>query len=150
MVFGPVVADEDHLMSTSCVVVDSLSSPRTPGGGLMDQCSYWHDIPSALQATSPNRPGHDLALGIKHHPSQTQCSPAGGSTISVPRPEVQNRQRHADRLPLVSLPDWKGDRRRVCEVVEHRLICRAECRGYGPATDQTGSDRLRARPWPSR
>lgn len=29
----------------------------------MDQCSYRHDIPSALQATSPNRPGHDLAVG---------------------------------------------------------------------------------------
>jgi hypothetical protein len=32
----------------------------------MDQCSYRHDIPSALQATPPNRPGHDLAVGISH------------------------------------------------------------------------------------
>ena len=37
----------------------------------MDQCSQRHDIPSALQATSPNRPGHDLALGINIHSSRT-------------------------------------------------------------------------------
>ncbi len=67
----------------------------------MDQCSQWHDIPSALQATSPNRPGHDLALGINIHPGPTQCSPASGSMISVLRSTAQTRQRHADRLPLV-------------------------------------------------
>ena len=67
----------------------------------MDQCSHWHDIPSALQATSPNRPGHDLGLEINAHPSRRQCSPASGSMTSVPRPTAQTRQRHADRLPLV-------------------------------------------------
>src|SRR5256714_10840075 len=67
----------------------------------MDQCSYWHDIPSALQATSPNRPGHDLAVGINDHPSQTQYSPASGSMISLARIRTQTRQRHADRHPLV-------------------------------------------------
>src|SRR4051812_39156435 len=72
----------------------------------MDQCSQWHDIPSALQATSPNRPGHDLALGINIHPSRQQYSPASGSMISVPRIRAQTPQRHADRLPLVEFePD---------------------------------------------
>ena len=55
----------------------------------MDQCSYRHDIPSALQATSPNRPGHDLELGINIHPSRRQCSPASGSIISVARTRAQ-------------------------------------------------------------
>ncbi len=67
----------------------------------MDQCSYRHDIPSALQATSPNRPGHDLAVGINLNPSQRKCSPASGSMISVPRPKAQTHHRHADRPPLV-------------------------------------------------
>src|SRR3954453_21881352 len=75
----------------------------------MDQCSQWHDIPSALQATSPNRPGHDLALGINIHPSRQQYSPASGSMISVPRIRAQTPQRHADRLPLVDLfPEHDG------------------------------------------
>jgi hypothetical protein len=32
-------------------------SPRTPSGELMDQCSDRHDIPTALQATSPTGRG---------------------------------------------------------------------------------------------
>jgi hypothetical protein len=31
-----------------------------------------------------NQPGHDLALGIDPHSRSKQCSPAGGSVISLP------------------------------------------------------------------
>jgi hypothetical protein len=31
-----------------------------------------------------NQPGHDLALGIDNHSWSKQCSPAGGSMISLP------------------------------------------------------------------
>jgi hypothetical protein len=31
-----------------------------------------------------NQPGHDLTLGIDHHSRRQQCSPAGGSVISLP------------------------------------------------------------------
>ena len=95
----------------------------------MDQCSHRHDIPSALQATSPNRPGHDLALGITLHPSRLQCSPASGSIISVARTKTHTRQRHADRLPLVAFVDGPGlvvgDRHRR-RLLIHRAAVNAQ------------------------
>jgi len=32
-----------------------------------------------------NRPGHDLHLEVDQRPRFSQCSPAGGSVISLPR-----------------------------------------------------------------
>ena len=47
-----------------------------------------------------NRPGHDLTLGIDHHSRRQQCSPAGGSVISLSLKNQDPRQGHADRVPL--------------------------------------------------
>ncbi|WP_235733235.1 aconitase family protein [Mycolicibacterium neoaurum] len=47
-----------------------------------------------------NRPGHDLDLGVDDHFRLKQCSPAGGSVISVPLENHDLHQRHADRFPL--------------------------------------------------
>ena len=56
----------------------------------MDQCSHWHDIPSALQATSTILPGHDLGLEINAHPSPNiSAPPVSGSTTSVPRQQLK-------------------------------------------------------------
>ena len=98
----------------------------------MDQCSYWHDIPSALQATSPNWPGHDLAVGINDHPSQTQCSPASGSMISLARIRTQTRQRHADRHPLVSREPNPDDARStmVCLLPAGRAAIQKAAPGH--------------------
>ena len=50
--------------------------------------------------TSPNQPGHDLTLGIDDHSRRQQCSPVGGSVISLPLENQDPRQGHADRFPL--------------------------------------------------
>ena len=47
MLFGPLVADKDiidHRPFLDSVLAHPVSSPRTPGGDLMDQCSKRHDI----------------------------------------------------------------------------------------------------------
>ena len=82
VVFAPVVAQEHHRPPSSVPL--TYFEPETPGGDLMDQCSSWHDIPSALQATHQPA-GHDLQLGIDPHSRFSKCSPAGGSVISLPR-----------------------------------------------------------------
>ena len=48
----------------------------------MDQCSTARHPMSATDDLT-NRPGHDLALEIDNT-SGAQCSPAGGSVISLP------------------------------------------------------------------
>jgi hypothetical protein len=47
-----------------------------------------------------NRPGRDLTLGVDHHSRQQQCSPTGGSVISLQLNGQNPRQGHADRHPL--------------------------------------------------
>ena len=47
-----------------------------------------------------NQPGHDLDLGIDYHSRREQCSPVGGSVISVPLENQDPGQGHADRFPL--------------------------------------------------
>jgi hypothetical protein len=55
--FGPVITNEDHQSPPflNPAADQPVSSPRTPGGELMDQCSDRHDIP--LQATPPTGRG---------------------------------------------------------------------------------------------
>jgi len=50
VVFRPVDPDEDHMPS---FLSDDTSSPRGVRGVLMDQCSMWHDIPSAVGSSPP-------------------------------------------------------------------------------------------------
>jgi hypothetical protein len=59
MCFGPVITHEDHRSPPFLRVQLSINlfEPEAPGGNLMDQCSNRHDIPSALQATSPTDRG---------------------------------------------------------------------------------------------
>jgi hypothetical protein len=80
-------------------VVQPLSSPRTPGDNLMDQCSLARH-PTRATGGLTNQPGHDLELGVDTHSRVRQCSPAGGSAISLPRAQAKTRQRRADRIPL--------------------------------------------------
>jgi len=70
----------------------------------MDQCSARHPI--SATGDPANRPGHDLQLGIDPHSRFSECSPASGSVISLPRQGPKSRQRRADRFPL-------GSRRRL-------------------------------------
>jgi len=50
----------------------------------MDQCSQPARHPISATDDLTNRPGHDLTLGIDHHSRRQQCSPTGGSVISLP------------------------------------------------------------------
>ena len=61
----------------------------------MDQCSHWHDIPSALQATSPNRPGHDLTVGITSFRSREVLT---GQRLDDQRPALEPK---ADNATLI-------------------------------------------------
>jgi hypothetical protein len=54
-----------------------------------------------------NRPGHDLHLEVDQRHRFSQCSPAGGSVISLPANQPLGRQRHADRFPLGSQSAWR-------------------------------------------
>ena len=55
---SPVIADEDHRSPPFLrFFAQPISSLKTPGGDLMDQCSKRHDIPAALQATPPTSRG---------------------------------------------------------------------------------------------
>jgi hypothetical protein len=93
-------------------VDEYCSSPRTSGGDLMDQCSEPARHPISATDDLTNRPGHDLlrprklrpgdslTLGIDHHSRRQQCSPTGGSVISLPLNSQRPRQGHADRHPL--------------------------------------------------
>ncbi len=56
----------------------------------MDQCSHWHDIPSALQATSPNWPGHDLALGITFQSDEVLTGQRLDDQRLAPQPQAVN------------------------------------------------------------
>jgi hypothetical protein len=42
-----------------------------------------------------NQPGHDLTLGIDYHSRRQQCSPTGGSAISLP---LENKDPGKDTL----------------------------------------------------
>ncbi len=84
VVFGPVVSNEYRQTRSLARCGETCSSRRTPGGNLMDQCSVArHPISATGDLT--NRPGHDLQLGIDHHPRFSLCSPAGGSVTSLRR-----------------------------------------------------------------
>ena len=83
MVFTPVLSNENRQIASLGRCGQTCSSPRPPGGYLMDQCSAArHPISATGDLT--NRPGHDLAVGIDTRSRLTKCSPAGGSVISVP------------------------------------------------------------------
>ena len=84
MVFGPVVPNENRQIASLGRCGQTCSSPRAPGGNLMDQCSAARH-PTSVTDDLTNRPGHDLALGIDQHARFKQCSPVGGSATSLPR-----------------------------------------------------------------
>jgi len=50
----------------------------------MDQCSVARH-PMSATGDLTNRPGHDLHLEVDQRSRFSQCSPAGGSVISLPR-----------------------------------------------------------------
>ena len=107
------------------VVLQPIQSRRPPGGNLMDQCSAArHPISATGDLT--NRPGHDLHLEIDQRPRFSQCSPAGGSVISLPLSKRNPRQEHADRFPLGSQPAWRilirdGGKWRIRHFLEKSL-----------------------------
>src|ERR1700758_3287300 len=103
VVFGPVIADEDHRSQPlSLVLAQPVSSLRQPGGDLMDQCSKRHDIPSALQATPPTGRGTLYSQGSTLTPGSQSAHRPAARLISLPRQEPESRQRRADRFPLGS------------------------------------------------
>ena len=75
------------------------------------------DLWPSLSDTRPLR----LELGIDHQSRIRQCSPTGGSVISLPRARAKTLQRHADRIPLGSIAPSRGPGPRVC----------ADSTGYG-------------------
>src|SRR5215208_670312 len=114
MVFGPIVADEDH-QSPPPVSLHS-HEPETPGGVLMNQCSQWHDIPSALQASRQLAGAPSTRRGQPRLTSD-KCSPASGLNNQRLATTTETCRQHANPLPLASdnivsaapspHPDWR-------------------------------------------
>ena len=77
----------------------------------MDQCSDPARHPISATGDPTNRPGHDLQLGLDPHSRFSECSPASGSVISLPRQGPKSRQRRADRFPSGSPDRTPGHRR---------------------------------------
>jgi hypothetical protein len=64
MIFGPVITQEQHARLPSARRQDEPRGDRVrPNGSVLDR----HDIPPALQTSSPTGTGHDLTLGLLTH-----------------------------------------------------------------------------------
>jgi hypothetical protein len=78
--------------------VEPKGTRRRPNGSVLQSARH----PMSASDDLTNQPGHDLALGIDPRSRVKQCSPVGGSVISLLLKNQSPRQGHADRLPLGS------------------------------------------------
>ena len=86
-----------------------------------------------------NQPGHDLGLGIDQHSRSSQCSPAGGSVISLPLKNQEPRQGHADQFPLGAAVGVK-DRTQRSDCVTMWSVIDVHATAFG--LDQPGPSEL--------
>ena len=84
MVLSPVVPNKNRQFASLASVVKPIRAQGRPAA-TQSISALRHDTPSALTGDLTNRTGHDLQLGIDPYPWFSQCSPTGGSAISVPR-----------------------------------------------------------------
>ena len=105
------------------IVLQPISSRRTPGGGLMDQCSHRHDIPSALGR--PHQPAGARSK-FRSQPSLQAAEVLTGRRLGDQRPAILAISLSTARWPI-PIRRLKAERFEPA-AVEKPSRLRAPCR----------------------